>query len=284
MYTISLKPLIFIIILILFQLACRTRTVSEVKVVNGQDIPLTAFPEVFQLYRIYELETPNPQGPKHSHGAKWKRCSSVAIAPHLLLTAAHCLCDEQDKYGSWKFKRVGLMQGKFVAHRYISSEAFRCEDMSYDHHDIAVLVFPKSCYQNQNFTPFPYLEIRENPLKDGGKVQVVGFGSNNSTNYQNAGIKRLGTNYFHLNSKAKAWLTQGFIMLTRSPQNDFSVTASGDSGGPLISEGKLAGITNASITKNQTTFARYIDIRSKWSQAFLQKITEDYPEDMKCNH
>lgn len=135
-------------------------------------------------------------------------CSGVLVAPHVVLTAAHC----HDK-------------AYFVVHgSTVASVWDRIPHPGYDpgtyENDIAVLILADPL-------PGPYAKVGSPRV---GEVEIAGYGE---TNDGTAGVLYIGTSYIdHV----------GPTHFTVSPGGADSCY--GDSGGPLYQSGQVVGLTN----------------------------------------
>jgi hypothetical protein len=135
--------------------------------------------------------------------------------------------------------------------------------------DLSLITFPEG-------TAKAVSELASVPAKSKDKFTIVGFGLNQMKDVSNgdsAGVKREGAN-------TVSSISGGFIQFTGKDSTttgdgtDVS-SASGDSGGPLFINGKVAGVTSGGGWGGfGRTRSLYIDLWSAESRAFLGKYLE----------
>jgi V8-like Glu-specific endopeptidase len=137
-------------------------------------------------------------------------CSGTAIAPRVVLTAAHCLESSPPN-------ALDVMTGKTMA-RVVSGRVHPAFDRETHAHDIAVLFLDGALA-----TTMP---LRRAPVADvGATLQIAGYGNMELT--QQLGAVTLSA------------IEPLQLKLSPSP----SMTCRGDSGGPLFNDGELVGVT-----------------------------------------
>jgi hypothetical protein len=130
-------------------------------------------------------------------------------------------------------------------------------------HDLAVLRLQEDAALDPE--PIP-LAVTGSNL--GSTVVIVGFGHGDPDEHDKIGVKRIGRN--HLSSVSE-------LLLIGTPSGDVSgldraSTASGDSGGPLIVDGRLLGVaTGRNVSWNGARQSWFVDILSDPSRNLLQR-------------
>jgi hypothetical protein len=236
---------------------------SEVKVTNGREVGENEYPSVVLLYD------------KVQGGI----CTGTFITPTVVLSAAHCtMAGKVDADGN-----VDLTMSLIKVTDPVNKKAeFLAESVSIvrnplwdkngrnvNKYDLSLITFPAG-------TAKAVSELASVPAKAKDKFTIVGFGLNqmkDMSNGDSAGVKREGVN-------AVSSVSGGFIQFTgkdstgNADGTDAS-SASGDSGGPLFINGKVAGVTSGGGWGGfGRTRSMYIDIWSKESRAFLSQHLE----------
>ena len=197
-------------------------------------------------------------------------CTATWIAKNLLLTAAHCVQNQEISIEINGKKltptHYELNSGFPTPPAGSNSSTVRLSDIKYD---TALLWFEKD-------TVSDYRSICTKTITRGDEVELVGYGKFNDGTDR---IKRSGTNkissvnldgYFEL-------LTNGF---NKNDRGNHAVSESGDSGGPMFFGECIQGTVSGGKKFDlfDTKFSFYTDLSSKASRALLDKypIGEDY--------
>jgi hypothetical protein len=101
------------------------------------------------------------------------------------------------------------------------------------------------------------------PPRPGDQLTIVGYGLNDLRTRSGAGRKRVGTN-------TVTRVSSGMIQFQAYQGERKAVSGSGDSGGPLFINGKLAGVTSGGAHFGGFKESMYVDLSSQMSQAFLR--------------
>ncbi len=189
---------------------------------------------------------------------KEQSCTATIISPGVALTAAHCL--DLIKPKDLKIEISKGMQvkiNKFFPHPKYSDQIIGTP------YDIALITFsipPRSANES--------LELDYETPKINDAVELVGFGngvilSDYGIDQSGAGVKRHGMNTID------AIKENGQIVI--SSQKGKAAAISGDSGGPLIKNGKIVGVVSAtSYTKDRKATTTYTPLAFKENQDFIQ--------------
>jgi secreted trypsin-like serine protease len=157
-------------------------------------------------------------------------CSGVAIAPDLVLTAAHCIA----KSGNYK---IAVRDGSRMATRAVESVAahpqFAPRD---DAPDVALVKL--AAKPPPNLVPVPFSDRRV-PVSVGDRFIVAGFGLSNPKDRRTAGKLRMAT--LIATGKPNTQIINLVDPDTLGEKSGLGV-CNGDSGGPVFEQrdGKLA--------------------------------------------
>lgn len=188
-----------------------------------------------------------------------QHCTATLIRPGVALTAAHCLDllrpDELSIELSSKNKVI--IQGFYPHPKYSDQDIGSV-------FDVAVITFSHDSSPRDTFMGLDY----DSP-KTQDKVELVGFGngkikSDYGTEQDGAGVKRYGTNSIEeINENGQ------IIIQSRKRQ---AAAISGDSGGPLIKEGKIIGVVSSTAySKDRQATTIYTSIANPENRAFIEE-------------
>ncbi|WP_176736832.1 trypsin-like serine protease [Oligoflexus tunisiensis] len=236
---------------------------SEVKVTNGREVAESEYPSVVMLY----------------DSVQGGICTGTFITPTVVLTAAHCsMAGEVDADGivDLELAIVRIVdhenkQAELVATstRIVRNPLWDANGRNVNKYDLSLVTFPEGTAQGIS-------ELAPTAAKARDTFTIVGYGLNQTkdmSNGESAGMKREGVN-------TVTAVRDGFIQFTgkdatTTGDGTDSSSASGDSGGPLFIDGKVAGVTSGG---GWGGFGRarsmYIDLWSSESRAFLGKHLE----------
>ncbi|WP_176736843.1 trypsin-like serine protease [Oligoflexus tunisiensis] len=241
---------------------------SGVKVTNGIEIPESEFPSVVFIV------AQTPEG--------LANCTATFVNDSQAVSAGHCVEGTSERNPA-----VYLIEQKIVAGRLQLRAVAKAQrwfrDASYDINDgvgpldVSVINFPADTAPGTS-------ELAVSDPKVDDELTIVGYGNNR--NYvdsygqlsgSGSGKKRKGTN------TVGNVTDDGMIQFLGLPEaaseveaGRYALSGSGDSGGPLFIEGRLAGVTSGggfgeTAEGEQVFISQYVSLRSKTSQALLKK-------------
>jgi hypothetical protein len=241
---------------------------SAVKVTNGIEIAETDFPSVVFI------AAQTPEG--------LANCTATFVNDSQAVSAGHCVEGTSERNPALYLVEQTFVRGR-PQMRAIARAQRWYRDAAYDINegvgplDLSVINFPA------NTAPATSkLAVVDPKVED--ELTIVGYGNNR--NYvddlgqltgSGAGKKRKGTNIVANVSD------DGMIQFIGLPEavsdaeaGTYALSGSGDSGGPLFINGRLAGITSGGgvgQTEDGQEFyiSQYVNIRSTSSQALLKK-------------
>jgi hypothetical protein len=188
---------------------------------------------------------------------KEQSCTATIISPGVALTAAHCLDLLKPKDMSIELsKGVQVKINKFLPHPKYSDQILGSP------YDIALITFSPLRSAKES------LELDYEIPKINDAVELVGFGngiilSDYGIDQDGAGVKRHGTNVIG------AMTEDGQIVI--QSQKGKAAAISGDSGGPLIKNGKMIGVVSSTgYSKDRQAKTTYTPLASKENQDFIQ--------------
>jgi len=257
--------------LVLNTFACgtadRAATDSAVKVTNGREIAETDYPSV--VYIASQV-----QGGIAS-------CTATFVNDSQVVSAAHCVEGTSASSPSLYLVKLTYVDGEAQlsavakAQRWVRPANYNFDD-GVNKLDASVITFP------ENSAP-AVSALAAVPTKAGDSLTIVGYGNNRNFidasgqfTGSGAGKKRVGTNQVGA-------VIDGMIQFIGTPSagSDFEpgslvLSGSGDSGGPLFVNGRLAGVTSGggvgSTGDGQEVYiSQYVDLKSADSQALLRK-------------
>lgn len=239
-------------------LATQNASESDVKIYAGSTVQNNVTDE--RLLSTVALTTLAHAEKNHSF------CTGTIYSRRAIVTAAHCLVDENKKlvtegdlYVSFgnqvSPQSLKIRVARRIPHPQYDAKLNLTANPSRPPHDIGILILERDI-------PAPYrnVDILEAPLEKNQSFVAVGFGVSNNRNVNDTGVMRQS----ELNLRAEEGVAHRFVT-----RNLFAGTCAGDSGGPAYvhRNGRyfFAGITSTGIEisgdcflgQNSFTDARY---------------------------
>lgn len=267
----SKKALVYLApaILALGLTACGTSTANDsaVKVTNGIAIKDTVFPSTILLVSV------SAEGEAI--------CTGTFVNDTQVITAGHCVEGLSTTSPQIYFatEKNGTLQAVAQAVSYARNPKYS-HALGVSPYDVSVINFP-------SHTAPAVSPLAETTPNVGDKFVIVGYGNNedfmaNGTlEGQGAGVKRAGTNFISANDGGMLSFAGLTGMETAPVQGEKAgelvASGSGDSGGPLFVNGKLAGITSGGgLGQNpkgmDVAISFYVDLNSSISREFLSTV------------
>lgn len=148
------KPILLVSLALQFIISCGPQSDSDLKIVNGLEVPEETHPAVFWL----------------------GNCTGTFVSDNTLLTAAHCIGSSNTVRIR---RRINATSLKVKVHPKTQVTG------RLGAYDIAVVVFP------DNTAP-AVVSVKTSPVKPGDEALFVGYGRNSSSG--GSGVKRVGRN------------------------------------------------------------------------------------------
>jgi secreted trypsin-like serine protease len=239
-----------------------TNEQSTTKVTHGREIAESEFPSVVLLY----MQT--------AEGASI--CTGTFVNNYQVVTAAHCVDGLSTTRPSLYYVSPGANGGLSANAQAVSLKRNSRFDISkgVSGSDLAVVSF------SPNTAPATS-EFASAPPKQDDPLTIVGYGNNETIQTetgidgQGSGVKRVGTNkVFSIEEGLITFVGTSKASEPSLPVGENSLSGSGDSGGPLFINGRLAGVTSGGGFSTQQDGSRiavslYVDLTSAESRAFL---------------
>lgn len=236
--------------------SCKARTSeSSLKVVNGIEISKNQYPSTVLLWV--------------DRGSGEKTCSGVFVNDHQILTSAHCLEGLSTSHPE-KIKFVEVDEnGKsalglpiFPAKHFTVHSDYGKKSPEWDDADIALVTFAANA--GLHFSSV----VLASQVESGNTVCIqIGFGEGGMG--KRSSIKRMASyeiSRFGSNLIVAKSIVRGNFGYKLGP---------GDSGGPLMCDGKIAGITKSQIEDDNHHFRIYfIDLGAAKIREFLRQNIE----------
>ena len=264
-------PFFFFSSILLLLFSCgRKSPHASLDVVNGRHLLDSDFPSVVMLFDT----------------ERQALCSGTFISRTLVLTAAHCAGSRPtdaktlkvnaaiklvEKTGEILPNGLPQLRSLGVAKNFYRHPQWQTIRMRINAYDLAIVEFEPSLLY-----PVEILEISKQQAGIGDEMEVVGYGSNAQLR-QGTGMwaqKRVGVSRIEK-------MEEGLIRISgpkRTTHNDpyrhkNSSAANGDSGGPLLKDGKIYGVVSGGTKKNFfRLYTNYVDLHSQTSKDFLSKF------------
>ncbi len=177
-------------------------------------------------------------------------CTAVYIRPSILLTAAHCTLTQP-------LKVVGRVIAKIV----------RLDESGIPGPlDLALIFLAGDGAAQQT------MMIATDLPAGGSDVEMIGYGASEEDGSTGLGVKRKARNKFGYPSD--------FMIITRNGSDGSldGMIAPGDSGGPLLSQGKIIGIASGKSTYGSKVYGWFINVTSGEAAEFLKhNLVNDIP-------
>lgn len=194
-------------------------------------------------------------------------CTATLIAPDILLTAAHCV--DGITAASAIFFPDGIPPVEYAGDRVIPHGEYRSGVAAFA--DIALILLTKPVVE---VTPMPYATQLPRPRT---KAAIVGYGDDG---LGNTGAKQVGEVRVKRCPKAlrKAGLEKGQLLtsICWKPKRKGSDTCKGDSGGPLIVDGAVLGVTSGGFPDcpGKLSWDTNVPLFSQWIPAAIEALRQ----------
>jgi secreted trypsin-like serine protease len=241
---------------------------SETKVTNGREIGESTHPSVVLLV----MQTDEGQG----------ICTGTFVNDSQIVSAGHCV-EGLDAANPALYVVTINAQGQYVATakavNFVRHPSYNIR-LGVSPYDVSVINFKAD-------TAPAVSALATRAPSAGDTLTIVGYGNNvnefdrwGDLTGSGAGVKRVGTNTVDS-------VSGGFIHFLGLPEANGKMdlgtlvsSGSGDSGGPLFVNGKLAGITSGGGLRSDgrggyVATSKYVDINSRYVKSFFDKELKD---------
>lgn len=257
----------------------------DLEVINGTET--NEYPAVGSLRRMYS--TPNTFNMPQS--INLSLCTATKVAPRKILTAGHCI-HELKEGEFYEFNGSPLKIKEVHVHpRYVAIQKNQAQGR-YSEVDLAIIELSEDA-------PGPMMNIDFSRPTQNLDITMIGYGYNDSGFKENesgefklvqsgSGVKRVGHNRI-LSTKGDIIRVEGrtenrnlfgweklFFGQVELVDGSESSLAPGDSGGPLIYDGKVIGVASAGTSaiglpkKNGLYESRYTPFYTEENKTFLK--------------
>jgi trypsin len=223
------------------------------RIYNGT--PTGEFPAVAALAIVFE-------------GGETGFCTATLIAPDILLTAAHCL-EGNVLAASAVFVADGVPLEEHPGTRYVRHSEYADDVAAFA--DIALVLLAQPV---TTVTPMPFATALPRPRT---KAAIVGYGYDG---IGDIGTKRVGEVRVKRCPKAlrKAGLQKGQLLtsICWKPKRNSGDTCRGDSGGPLIIDGAVVGVTSGGFPDcpGKLSWDTNVPLFSQWIPAAIDYLRQ----------
>jgi len=244
-----------------FHTACKFGTTeSDLRVTNGRQIGDDEMPAIVNIQA--------PIG-----GGAFAGCTATWVSDRTILTAAHCIVGDGGQLLSPV--RVARGGGKgAVATRSILHPTYR---RGTDGYDVAIVVFPPN--SSTQFIPVSPTQARA-----GEELILVGFGKFDHNDGQSGGPKRTGRNrVLTIDQRGRIVFDGNVSPLTAAGTGEDVVNSQGDSGGPMLINGRIIGISstvNTELTQAGKLRGNYESLRTPAVENWLRQQVAAAPSDI----
>ncbi|MBC7690392.1 MAG: trypsin-like serine protease [Methylotenera sp.] len=206
-------------------------------------------------------------------------CSGTVVGPGLILTAAHCACEYVNAHGSFPINVNGRSYESGSIHFHPKAAGhtcaaghddgkFRAEDVSTD---LAILQF----HAPEEISSLPKVAYAPSFVKAkvNSSVLMVGYGANQSRkvgidrSYSGSGTLRSGSNRIQ-------YVSDQYIEVDGDLSKGEKITLHGDSGGPMLQNGKIVAVCSEggfSNKNSQFKMSTFVPLHTRENQAFLKQ-------------
>ena len=230
---------------------------SDIKITNGIAASQKDFPAVVKL-SLYS-------------GWSGGICTGTWVNDHQVITAAHCV-----------YSKPRVSVGNIRAINYQIQDGYDMKtNGGVNELDLAIVNFPAGS------APAVRQIIRNTPAK-GAAAKIVGFGNNVIAKSSSGGITGSGAGRLRYGDNILSEMSNNMLQIVGVPKANYDVegkrvdlgelasTGSGDSGGPIFVNGRLAGVTSGGGVGETAeglvlAVGLFTDLNSPESQAFLDE-------------
>lgn len=221
---------------------------SDLKITNGKVATDKDHPAVIQIATIISSATSGS-------------CTGTFVSDSTVLTAAHCVTDRGRLNTNI---RLGGRQGQKALKVFAHQSYLRGESTQ---NDVAIVVFKKDTSKHM------YNIKRETPAVN-SEITIVGFGNNDHLNQRGAGTKRVGNNKLRSN-RSGVLSFYGEFNSNDGGNGVNAATSQGDSGGPMLVGGEIAGVVSSGRMDGSNKRSYYPDLNTESNREFLKSTLKE---------
>jgi hypothetical protein len=248
---------------------------SKVELVNGKHADTSELPAAVRI-GTETRRVPNPASP-NSFLVNYSYCTAGFISDRVLVTAEHCVRQDTEIF-------VADGVGKGAKSRDIRRFSAAPGSKPVWNHDLAAVIFPAGTAAGASF------ELGDRAPTFGERVTIVGYGFTDAAAQTGGGYRQVGTATIAKMDPNRPPGPQGgitmaspnLLVIAASPQSTNEagngvLNSQGDSGGPMLFENKLVGVSSTNSGKPNSDYynqwvGNYFDVTLPAARQWLESL------------